>query len=100
MIGISGSMELIKNTDGTDIYPLWRISVKSGEGPVSQIHSPRLHAGTPEFFSDVLKSVQMEKIQWGGERIGKLLHLFIPSKTTILVPEFAVKDLPWGRTLW
>ena len=49
--------------------------------------------------------------------LGKLLHLFIPSKTaplvlqfavedlpldrtTTLVPEFAVKDLPLGRTHW
>ena len=32
------------------------------------------------------------------ESNGKLLHLFIPSKTAILVPEFAVEDLPLGRT--
>ena len=52
----------------------------------------------------------------GAESNGKLLHLFIPSKTATsvpefamedlpldrivaLVPEFAVKDLPLGRTL-
>ena len=29
---------------------------------------------------------------------GKQQHLFIPSKTTILVPEFALEDLPLGRT--
>ena len=28
----------------------------------------------------------------------KLVHLFIPSKTAILVPEFEVKDLPLGRS--
>ena len=28
----------------------------------------------------------------------KLPHLFIPSKTTTLVPEFGVEDLPLGRT--
>ena len=28
----------------------------------------------------------------------KLLHLFIPWKTAILVSEFAVEDLPLGRT--
>ena len=28
---------------------------------------------------------------------GKLPHLFIPNKTTILVPEFAMEDLPLGR---
>ena len=29
------------------------------------------------------------------ENNGKLPHLFIPSKTPTLVPEFAVEDLPW-----
>ena len=28
---------------------------------------------------------------------GKLPHLFIPSKTETLVPEFAVQDLSFGR---
>ena len=32
------------------------------------------------------------------ESSGKLLHQFIPSKTTTLVPEFAVEDMPLGRT--
>ena len=34
------------------------------------------------------------------ENNGKLPHLFISNKTAILVPEFAVKDLPLVRTLW
>ena len=38
------------------------------------------------------------KGEWGAESNGKLLHLFIPSKTATLVPEFAVEDLPLGRT--
>ena len=33
-----------------------------------------------------------------AESNGKLPHLFIPSKTTTMVPEFAVEDLPLGRT--
>ena len=33
------------------------------------------------------------------ERVGCGKHLFIPSKTATLVPEFAVEDLPLGRTL-
>ena len=41
----------------------------------------------------------MLKGEWGAERKGKLPHLFIPSKTATLVPEFVVKDLPLGRTL-
>ena len=32
------------------------------------------------------------------ESNGKLQHLCIPSKTTTLVPEFAVEDLPLERT--
>ena len=33
-----------------------------------------------------------------AESDGKLPHLFIPSKTATLVPEFAVEDLPLGIT--
>ena len=40
----------------------------------------------------------MPKREWGVESNGKLLHLFIPSKTAILVPEFAVENMPLGRT--
>ena len=35
--------------------------------------------------------------EWGAESHGKLPHLFIPSKTTTLVPEFAVKDRLWAE---
>ena len=66
----------------------------SPEGPVSQFHSPHLLAGAPGNFSDLLRSVQMLKREWGAERNGNLPHLFILSKTAILVPEFAVEDLP------
>ena len=70
------------------------------EGPVSQIHSPRLLGppGAPGTFSDLLRSVQVLMREWGAESNGKLPHLFIPSKTTTLVPEFVVEDLPLGRT--
>ena len=40
----------------------------------------------------------MLKREWGVERNGKLPHLIIPSKTSTLVPEFAVEDLPLDRT--
>ena len=76
----------------------------SPEDPVSQIHSPHLHAGAPGIFSNLLRSVQMLKRErerereWGEESNGKLTHLFIPSKTTTLIPEFAVEDLTFGRT--
>ena len=36
--------------------------------------------------------------EWGAESNGKLPHLFIPSKTATLVPEFTVEDLPLSRT--
>ena len=39
----------------------------------------------------------MLKREWGVERNGKLPHLFITSKTSTLVPEFAMEDLPLGR---
>ena len=39
----------------------------------------------------------MLKREWGAESNGKLPHLFIPSKTATLVPEFAVEDLPLDR---
>ena len=39
----------------------------------------------------------MLKREWGAESNWKILHLFIPSKTATLVPEFAVEDLPLDR---
>ena len=40
----------------------------------------------------------MLRRDWGAESNGKLLYLFIPSKTATLVPEFAVGDLALDRT--
>ena len=54
--------------------------------------------GPAGIFSELLRSVLMLKRGWGAENKGKLPHLFIPSNTTTLVPEFAVEDLPLGRT--
>ena len=67
------------------------------EGPVSQIHCSYLHVGAPGIFSDLLRFVQMLKRKWVAESNRKLLHLFIPSKTATLFPEFAVEDLPLDR---
>ena len=39
----------------------------------------------------------MRKRERGAESNGKLPHLFIPSKTATLDPEFAMEDLPLGR---
>ena len=41
----------------------------------------------------------MLKRERGTDSNGKLPHLFIPSKTATLVPEFAVEDLPLGRAV-
>ena len=58
----------------------------------------------PGIFSDLLRSVQMLKIEWGAESNGKLPHLSIPSKswfTATLVPEPVVEDLPLAELqLW
>ena len=43
-------------------------------------------------------SILMLKREWDVESNRKLPHLFIPSKTATLVPEFAVEDLPLSRT--
>ena len=97
VIGISGSliwsktlMELMFNPYGEFRW--------SPEGSVSQIHYPDLQVGAPRTFSDLLRSVQMLKRERDMESNGKLPHLFIPSKTAALVPEFAVEELPLGRT--
>ena len=97
MIGISGSliwsktlMELIFNPCGEFRW--------SPEGQFRQIHSPHLHVDAPGIFSDLLRYVQILQIKWGAESNGKLPHLYIPSKTATLVPEFAVEDLPLDRT--
>ena len=40
----------------------------------------------------------MLKREWDAESNGMLPHLFIPSKTSTLVPEFAVEYIRLGRT--
>ena len=40
----------------------------------------------------------MLKREWGAESNGTLPDLFIHSKTTTFLPEFAVEELPVGRT--
>ena len=71
--------------------------VKSG-GPVSQIHYPYRHAGSPGIFLDLLTSVQMLKRECGVASNGKLPHIFVPSNSSTLVREFELEDLLLGRT--
>ena len=68
------------------------------EGLDSQIHSPHLQVDAPGIFSDLLRSIQMLRIKWGAECLGKLPHLFIPSKIATLVPEFCGGRPAFGRT--
>ena len=88
--------DLVENPDGTDIYPV----VNFREARTTQLAkcTPHLYLGTPGIFSDLLRSVQMLKREWGAETNGKLPHLFIPRKTAALVPEIAVENLPLDRT--
>ena len=66
---------------------------RSPEGPDSQIHFPHLHIGALGSFK-IFKVCSDGKERVGAESNGKLPHVFIPSKTTTLVPDFAVEDLP------
>ena len=63
----------------------------SPEGRDSQIHSSHLQVGAPGIFSDLLRSVQMLKREWGAESYRTYT---IPCKTVALIPGFAVEDLP------
>ena len=63
--------DLVKNPDVTDVLPLWQISEKSGG-------LPNLLVGAPGIFSDLLRSAQMLKREWGAESNGKLPHLLNP----------------------
>ena len=96
VIGISGSLIWSKTLLRLIFSPCGEFRW-SPKGPVSQIHSPHLLIGAPGIFSDLLRSVQTLKREWGAKSNGKLPHLFIPSKTATLVPEFAIEDLPLGR---
>ena len=96
VIGISGSLIWSKTLKELIFNPCGEFRW-CPEGPVSQIHSPRLYSGAPGIFSDLLRSVQILQVQWSAESNGKLPHLFIPSKTATKVPEFAVEDLLLGR---
>ena len=73
------------------------------EDSVSQIHSPHHHVGVPGIFSDLLSTVQMlkrERESGVWKAMGRYRTNSIPGKTAALVPEFEVKDLSLGRTLW
>ena len=69
--------------------------VNFGEVRKAQLaKSSLLQVGAPGIFSDLLRSFQMLQRKWGAESNGKLPHLLFSGKTTALVPEFSVEDLP------
>ena len=90
MIGISGSLIWSKTLLQLIFNPCGKISVKSGGGPVSQIHSPHLHVGAPGIVSDLVRSVQMLKREWGSESNGMLQHLFNPYREFIVLKRVAI----------
>ena len=75
--GISGSLIWSKTLMEVIFKPRGEFRLNP-EGPVIQIHSPHLHIGAPRIFSDLLRSVQMLKREWGAESNGKPLHPFNP----------------------
>ena len=56
--------------------------------------------GPWDLFSSfkVCSDAKERECVWGAESNWMLPHLFTPSKTATLVPEFAVEDLPLDRT--
>ena len=74
LIGISGSLILSKTLMELMFNPCGEFRW-SPEGPVSQIHSPHPPRWCPWDLSDLLRSVQMLKRNWGVESNGKQPHL-------------------------
>ena len=65
------------------------------EGPVSQIHSPHHLVGTPAIFFRSYKVCSDAKEGVGMRKATEIHHSYsIPGKTSFLVPEYAVEDLP------
>ena len=56
--------------------PFFRFSYVTGFSLTSSGEPPMI--GAPGIFSDLLRSVQMLKREWGAEINGKLFHLFNP----------------------
>ena len=61
---------------------------RSPEGPVSEVHSPHLHAGAPGNFSDLLRPVQMLTRENGVRKATGSYHTY--SSLVKLKPWFLV----------
>ena len=83
-------MELIFNPSGE-----FRCEVRKAQlAKSTRLTSTLVPLGSFRIFQGLLKA----KREWGAESNGNLPHLFIPTKTATLVPEFAAEDQPLGRT--
>ena len=82
--------DLVKNPDETSVVNLDEIR-RAQLAKSTLLTSTMVSLGFFKICSDVKERV-------GAESSGKLPHLFIPSKTATLVPEFSVENLPLGRT--
>ena len=80
LIGISGSLIWSKTLMELMFNPCGEFR-RSPEGSVSQIHSPHLLVGAPGIFSDLLRSVQMLKREWGCGKPREATVPIHPSKT-------------------
>ena len=63
--------------------------------PVSQIHSPHLHAGAPEILSDILRSVQMLK----KEKCVKAMGSYRNYSSLVKLQSWLL-SLQWKTCLW
>ena len=63
-----------------------------------ELRWPHLYVVAAGIFPDILRSVQMLRESGVRKATGNYPQRFIPSKTVTLFPEFAVEDLPLGRT--
>ena len=68
----------------------------SPEGPVIQIHCPRLYAGAPGVFTDQLGSVpQMLKREWGAES-NENYHTYL----SLVKFQLCFLSLGWKTCIW
>ena len=94
LIGIFGSLICSKTLMEPIFKPCGKFR-RSPEGPLSQIHSPRLHVGAPWIISDLLRSVQMLK----RVRLLKAMGSYRTYPSLIkLQPGFL--SLRWKTCLW
>ena len=98
VIGISGSLIWSKNLMELIFDPCGEFRW-SPVDPISQMHSPHIYAGAPGVFSDLLRSAQMLKGEWGAESNWKIPCQFIPTKFRSWCVRLQWKTCRWQNTL-